>query len=366
MSRDDVRDLIERTRTEQTLPGAVWVTIRDGHATVDSLGHEPDSIFRIASLTKPLTAMLTLCLAERSVFALDDPQDRWLPELTGRGVLRSLASELDDTVPARRALAVHDLLTMGMGFGWHPAFDGSQPLQRAITDHGLGPSAFAPAMSPEAWLEQVGALPMIHQPGEGWLYDSSYTALGILLERAGGANLDTLLAEHVTGPLGMTETTYVLDDRQLPRLPALLTGEPPTIGRPAADPAAAIAPAIRGGATGLFSTAADLRRLALAFLGEDDGLPAGVVDTMRHDHRGAGQRAMSELFLEPGTGWGYGVSVDVRPRYGSSDRFGWSGGTGTTLFADPRRRTASVLLTQVGFDAEFMSPLLKRFWQLTA
>ncbi|MBM9465240.1 beta-lactamase family protein [Aeromicrobium sp. YIM 150415] len=366
MSTDGVRHLIERTRTEQTLPGAVWVTIRDGRATVDSVGHEPDSVFRIASLTKPLVAMLTLCLADRGVLALDDRIDRWLPELSGRRVLRALGSDLDDTVPVRRALTVHDLLTMGMGFGWHPAFDGSQPLQRAITDHGLGPSAFAPAMDPATWLEQVGALPMIHQPGEGWLYDSSHTALGILLERTGGADLDALLAEHVTGPLGMGETTYTLDERTLPRLPALLTGDPPTIERPAGDPEANITPAIRGGATGLFSTAADLTRLALAFLGEDTGLPGGVIDAMRQDHRAPGQRAMSELFLEPGTGWGYGVSVDVRPRYGSTDRFGWSGGTGTTLFADPRRRTAGILLTQVGFDAEFMSPLLKRFWQLTA
>lgn len=366
MSTDGVRELIGRAASEQTMPGAVWVTIRDGRAAAGSLGYEPDSVFRIASLTKPLVAMLALCLADRGVLALDDRIERWLPELSGRRVLRALGSELDDTVPARRALTVHDLLAMGMGFGWHPAFDGSQPLQRAITDQGLGPGAFAPAMTPEEWLEQVGALPMIHQPGEGWLYDSSHTALGILLERAGGADLDALLAEHVTGPLDMSETAYTLDERQLPRLPALLTGDPPAIERPAGDADASSVPAIRGGATGLFSTAADLTRLALTFLGEDTRLPAGVVDAMRQDHRAPGQRAMSELFLEPGTGWGYGVSVDVRPRYGSADRFGWSGGTGTTLFADPRRRTAGILLTQVGFDAEFMSPLLKRFWQLTA
>lgn len=366
MSPSSIRDLIERTRAGESLPGAVWVTIEDGHTAVDSLGYERDAIFRIASLTKPLTAMLALCLAHRGILSLDDRADRWLPELGGRPVLRTLGSELDDTVPARGRLTVHDLLVMGLGFGWHPAFDGSQPMQRAITDAGLGPGAFAPQMSPEAWLGEVGALPMIHQPGEGWLYDSSYTALGLLLERAGGADLDTLLAEHVTGPLGMEETAGVLSAEDLPRLPALLGGDPPRIERAAGDPAAALVPPLRGGATGLFSTAADLCRLALALLGEPCALPAGLVDTMRHDHRGAGQRAMSELFLESGTGWGYGVAVDVRPRYGSPDRFGWSGGTGTTLFVDPRRRTGGILLTQVGFDAAFMSPLLKDFWRLTA
>lgn len=348
------------------LPGAAWATIGpDGREEIGALGYDPDVIVRLASLTKPFAAMLTLQLVDRGLLSLDDAIDRWLPELGRRPVLRHPGAELDDTMPAVRQLTVHDLLTMGLGFGWHPAFDGSEPMAMAISAAGIGPGPFTPAMSPEAWLTEVGALPMLHQPGEGWIYDSSYLALGILLERAADRDLDALLTEHLTGPLGMADTGYAVARTELSRLPAFLqtagdSGGPLTVASPATDPEASRPPLLRGGTTGLYSTASDLLRF-VRFLLDDDRTAV-----LRQDHRSSGQRAMSELFLEPGTGWGYGVGVDLAPRYGSADRFGWSGGTGTTLSVDPRRRTASVLLTQVGLDAEFMTGLLKAFWRATA
>ena len=140
-----------------------------------------DTIFRIASLTKPIAAAATMILVDDGVLRLDDAVDRWLPELANRRVLKRIDAQLDDTVPARRAITVRDLLTSCLGFGSVMAPPDSYPIQRPIRDGHLGgdglphPSQFP---GPDEWMRRLGALPLMYQPGERWLYNTELRPAG--------------------------------------------------------------------------------------------------------------------------------------------------------------------------------------------
>lgn len=166
------------------VPGLVWLVARRGEVHVglagarDADGRDQvgrDSIFRIASMTKPVTAVAALILIEECRLRLDEPVDRWLPELADRRVLRVSDGALDDTVPARRPITLRDLLTFRMGLGMDFAATGPQPVLAAMAQLGLGVGAPAPAGPPEPneWMRRLGTLPLAHQPGERWLYHTS-------------------------------------------------------------------------------------------------------------------------------------------------------------------------------------------------
>ena len=152
------------------IPGIVTLVAKGAHADVDALGtmttggSEPmkrDTIFRIASITKPITAAAAMILVDDGKLKLDDAIDRWLPEMANRKVLKSIQLQLDDTVPARRAITVRDVLTFTFGFGSVMAMPGTYPIQKPVADGHLGgdglphPSQF-PAM--DEWIRRLGAL----------------------------------------------------------------------------------------------------------------------------------------------------------------------------------------------------------------
>src|SRR4051812_5024824 len=161
----------------------------------------PDTLFRIASLTKLFAGALTLALVEDGALALDGEVGTWLPELAAPRVLTDPAGPLDDTVAAERPITVRHLLTNTAGLGFVPQ---AGPLQDAIGARGLAPGALPPSLSPDEYLARVGELPLAGQPGSAWNYSSD--VLSVLLARAAGRPADRLLAERITGPLGLADT----------------------------------------------------------------------------------------------------------------------------------------------------------------
>lgn len=341
------------------VPGAVIGLWRDGELSLEATGAMDlageaemtvDTVVRISSNTKPMAAALTLALAEDGVLALEDPLTRFVPEMGGRRVLRRLDAPIDDTLPAKRAATVEDLLTMRLGFGF--VFEGDCPVLGVASDMGLGIGAPDPSvpLSPDEWIARFAELPLLEQPGAVWRYDLAYAVLGVVLARAGGRPLHELLRERLLDPLGMTHTSFVAPPGRLP--PCYAVDESGLVlFDDAVDSRWTAAPLFPDARGGLVSTATDLLRFASALLDGGDGvLSADAVAAMTSDHLTLEQRRTpSALAFLDGGGWGYGVQV-LTPEHDPSvrrPRYGWGGGLGTLWYSWPDQRTAAVLLTQV-------------------
>jgi CubicO group peptidase (beta-lactamase class C family) len=326
------------------LPGAVVALARGDEATVDAVGgFAPDAVVRIASLTKPIVAAAALLLVRDGVLRLDEPVAGLLPELGGRRVLTRPDGPLDDTVPAEREITLRDLLTFTWGLGLDPALPPDAPIMRAATELelGIGPPLPPVPHPPDEWLRRLGTLPLMRQPGAAWIYDVGSDVLGVLMARADGADLGTVLQQRVLEPLGMADTAFHVAPEQLHRLPPLHAegAAGPVVADPP-DGQWSRPPAFPSGAGGLVSTAADL----LAFTGMltrgGDLLPGELFAAMTTDQLQPAQRGSAILGER---GWGFGLSV-----YGDAT-VGWAGGTGTYWFSDLRRGTTALLLTQTMF-----------------
>ena len=205
---------------EGLVPGAVALVAQGDEVTVATAGVRteageamtPDSLFRIASITKPILAAATMVLVDRGRFALDDPVARWLPELAEPAVLRRLDGPVDDVVPAVRPITVRHLLTFQGGHGFPSDF--SAPVVRGCsrTCTRGRPSPRPPAARTSGW-PAWRRIPLLHQPGEGWTYNTGADILGVLLARVEGAPLGEVLADTVLDPLGMADTGFAVPGR---------------------------------------------------------------------------------------------------------------------------------------------------------
>ena len=210
------------------VPGIATLVSRRGEMHVNAIGMKAvggsdpirrDTIFRISSMTKPITAAAAMILVEECKLRLEEPVDRLLPELAGRRVLKRLDGPVDDTVPANRPITVRDLLTFRMGFGMVMAPPGSYPIQKAMSELGLeqGPPAPSTAPPPDEWMRRLGTLPLLHQPGEKWMYNTGSDVLGVLIARASGQPLKTFFRERIFEPLGMKDTGFSVPATKLDR-----------------------------------------------------------------------------------------------------------------------------------------------------
>ena len=344
-----LRELLEAALAEGELPGAAALVARGDHVEVASVGEvEPDSIARIASITKPITAAAVMLLVDDGRVSLDDPIARWLPELESPCVVRTPASAIDDVVPAERPVTIADLLTFRAGWGFPSDF--SLP---AVVDLFEKLPVFGPRETPDEWVRTLAGVPMLHQPGEAWLYNTCSDIQGVLIARASGQPLPEFLAERIFEPLGMIDTGFFVPEGSLGRMPVYHSGHP----APADDGLWTRAPVFPSGAGGLVSTLADWHRFGRMLLAKGDGLLSpNSVRLMTTDHLTQEQRDSSTLFLE-GAGWGFGGSVEVEGRYG------WVGGTGTSAHVAPSSGTVGVLLTQVQMAGPTAPPLMRAFWQ---
>lgn len=343
------------------VPGVVALVAAEDTVHVEALGRRAldgppmtrDTIVRISSMTKPVTAVAALLLVADGLLTLDGSLDRLLPELADRRVLRSIDADLDDTVPAHRPLTLRDLLTSRMGLGTILAAPGTHPVQSAMDARGLtpGPPGDVELPAPDEWLRRLGELPLLSQPGERWHYDLPFDVLGALLARAAEQPLPALLAERVFAPLGLRDTGFHVPAGSMPRFATAYAPGPVVTDEPATG-AWSREPAFPSGAGGLVSTADDFFAFSEA-LRTGRLLPPATVARMTSDQLGPGQA--DGVILGPGQGWGFGVGTG--PQLG---RYGWAGGLGTMWGTDPTG--TAVLLTQLRFDEKGPHPLFADFW----
>lgn len=377
-----MHEVLARHIDDGDVPGLVALVSRRGEIHVDVIGRmavdgppmQRDTIFRIASMTKPVTAVAAMILVEECRLRLDDPVDRWLPELADRKVLRSIESEVNDTVPARRAITLRDLLTFRLGLGMIPVYPARYPIQMAIADAGFAPGPVFPSFPPDELLRRYGTLPLAYQPGERWLYDTGSLILGVLIARVAGTSFGGFLQERVFGPLGMKDTAFHVPPHKLPRLATCYARDPasstlrvfeaPATGKYAAPPA------FENGGAGLVSTADDFNAFAQMMLnggrlGTERILSRPSVELMTSNQITPEQKLGSEFLL--GTrGWGFGLSV-VTTRDDICDvpgRYGWDGGYGTSWYSDPREAMTGILLTQRMMDSPQPPAAFSDFWTL--
>ncbi len=383
---DRMHEVMARYVERGEVPGIVTLMARRGEVHVDAIGTKAlggsdpigrDTIFRITSMTKPITAAAAMILVEECKLRLDEPVDRLMPELAGRKVLKRLDGPLDDTVPANRPITVRDLLTLRLGLGTIFGPPDVYPIQKAISDLqivGFGPPNQSTPHSPDEWIRRLATLPLMHQPGERWMYNTGSYVLGVLVARAAGGPLEAFLRERIFEPLGMKDTGFSVPAAKLDRLATSYWVNAETgaleFHDGVHDSPWSRPPAFPDGGAGLVSTADDYLVFGQMMLnqgkhGSTRILSRPSVEIMTIDHLTPQQKEASAFF--PGywesRGWGFGVSVVTRRDEIAAvpGRFGWDGGYGTSWYTDPREEMVAILMTQ---RAQFpvLSGVYQDFW----
>ncbi|WP_394836559.1 beta-lactamase family protein [Pendulispora rubella] len=380
--RDVMNGYVERGE----VPGVVTLVSRAGDVHVEALGtramdsHVPvhrDTMFRITSMTKPVTAASTMILVDEGKLRLDDPVDRWLPELANRRVLERIDGPLAETVPAKRAITVRDLLTFRMGFGQLFVPSGAYPIVQAANELAIGMGGPTPGATPEPdeWIRRLGTLPLMRQPGDVWLYNTGSDVLTVLVARVSGRPFDVFLRERIFEPLGMKDTGFSVPAEKIHRLPVQYWTNFELGVVEAFDQAAggqwSRPPAFPGGGAGLVSTVDDYFAFANMLL--HGGVHAGArilseasVKDMHTDHLTQEQKRASELIPDffAHQGWGLGMAVitegDKLKR--SPGTFGWDGGFGSSCYIDPTKRLIGILMTQRAWTSPTPPKVCRDFW----
>lgn len=373
----DLNEVLSAHLRAGTLPGAVGIVARGDDVEVAvtgalAFGGPPmarDSIFRIASITKPITAAAVMTLVDEGRLALDAPVREWLPELASPVVVRTPDAPVEDVVPAARPITVFDLLSGQAGWGF--ASDFSLPAVRALATvqrDGREPQSFPPT---DEWLAALSRVPLLCQPGESWLYDTCSALQGALVARVSGEPLPDFVATRVLEPLGMTDSGYVVPPSARDRFTTYYREDLTIADGP--DGQWSTMPAFPLGSGGMVGTADDwlaFGRMLLAGGLAPGGrrvLSAESVRLMTTDHTTSAQRTIGALFLD-GQGWGFGGGVDIARRepWHVPGRYGWVGGTGTTAYVVPSTGTVAILFSQVGVESPATVSWMRDFWRYAA
>ncbi|MCZ4096828.1 serine hydrolase domain-containing protein [Streptomyces sp. H39-C1] len=378
----NLHDILKTHVSDGPTPGAVGLVARGDQVEVQVVGSADvdgispmvrDSIFRIASITKPVIAAALMMLVDDGRIALDDPVGQWLPELASPTVVRTPAGPVDDVVPAARAITVADLLTFRAGYGFPSDF--SLPAVGLLfSELKQGPPQPQLTAAPDAWMATLAGIPLLHQPGEVWLYNTCSDILGVLIARVAGRPLPEFLADRLFEPLGMADTGFDVPAGKLDRFTSYYRTDP--AGGPelvdAPDGQWSSPPAFPSGAGGLVSTVDDYYAFARLLLadGTVDGrrlLSSASVRQMTTDHLTRSQRDAGRLFLE-GQGWGFGGSVDVAAvdPWNVPGRYGWVGGTGTAAHITPSTGAVTILLSQLEMSGPTPPAVMRDFWRYAA
>ncbi|WP_127503046.1 serine hydrolase domain-containing protein [Actinoplanes solisilvae] len=381
-----VRDVLNRHVDSGRIPGLVALVGRGDETYVEAIGTmqhgggppmSRDTIFRMASTSKPVTIAAAMILLDECRLRLDDPVDAWLPELADRRVLRRIDGPLDDTVPARRPITVRDVLTSTFGLGMDMTVLGT-PIMGAIFERRLTPNLPEPMPEPDEWMRRLGTLPLMHQPGERWQYQLSSDLAGVLVARVTGRPFETFLHERVFEPLGMTDTGFHVPADKIKRLPALYAPDPATGEFHVWDEAEggrwSEPPAFPGGGGGLVSTVDDYHAYFRMLLNHGKPiLSRPAVELMTTNRLTAEQNSARTILARDNVhishgqgqhgGWGFGMAVRTyRGDYAPVGQFGWDGGSGCATYADQKNQLVGILLTQVGASTPDSTHLINDFW----
>jgi CubicO group peptidase (beta-lactamase class C family) len=377
-----LRETLARHVSGGSVPGAVALVERGGRVEVEAVGAVDfegtapmarDSIFRIASITKPIVAAAVMMLVDDGLIGLDDPVRRWLPELASPVVVRTPAGPVDDVVPAARPITVLDLLTYRAGYGFPSDF--SLPAVAPLfSELHQGPPQPQLVPAPDEWMARLARIPLLHQPGVAWQYNTCSDIQGVLIARVAGRPLPGFLAERLFEPLGMVDTDFWVPPTKLARFTSYYrvdrSGGFELVDAP--DGQWSKPPAFPSGAGGLVSTVDDwcaFGRMLVAG-GTVDGrrlLSTASVRQMTTDYLTWPQRDASRLFLD-GQGWGFGGSVDVDAidSWNAPGRYGWIGGTGTAAHVVSLTGAITVLLSQVELAGPTAPTVMRDFWRYAA
>jgi CubicO group peptidase (beta-lactamase class C family) len=355
---------LRRSIQNGELAGLVALAARGDAIHVETLGVQDveartpmrrDTIFRIASMTKPIIATAAMILVEEARIGLDESVEHWLPELANRRVLRSVESALDHTAPAARPITVRDLLTFRFGLGAVMAPPGTYPIQTAMAELGVAPGPDQLPFTPDEFMRRMGELPLIHQPGERWMYHTGIDVLGVLIARVAAMPLEEFLRERIFAPLGMNDTAFTVPPEKMARLATCYMRK--------AKGELEIWDAAEGGRytrappfpNALVSTVDDY--LAFSRMLLDRGRHNSVrvlsrpsVTLMLSDQLTDAQKAASPFFsgFWDNKGWGFGGAVVKRRDsiFATPGQYGWMGGFGTSFVVDPAENVVAILMLQ--------------------
>jgi CubicO group peptidase (beta-lactamase class C family) len=376
-----VRDVLSRNVDAGHVPGGVAVVGRHGEVHIEAIGNlafegegsrtpmAADTICRIASMTKPIVAACAMTLVEDCTLRLDDPVNKLLPELADMTVLADPNGSLEDTVPAKRPITLRDLLTYTLGTGMVIAEPGTVPICDALDALDRG----EPEPPPDEWIRRLGALPLVYQPFERWMYETAANVTVVLVSRAAGMSFGEALRERICEPLGMKDTAFSVGGESIGRLATAYRRDDATGDVVVADGPDGYwsrPPVFESGGGGLVSTADDYLAFASALLagGTHRGervLSRRSVTLMTSDQLTPAQKAVSGF--RPGYfddfGWGFGMSVRTRrthlgPSVGS---YGWPGLYGTSWYNDPAEDMTTILMIQRA-HAGVSLPMERDFW----
>ena len=355
---------IERRR----VPGAVALIARRGRlGFFESFGQRDaargvpmanDAIFRIYSMTKPITSVAAMMLWEEGRFLLSDPIAKYLPDLSNLNVAVERAGELE-RVPLERAITIQDLLRHTSGLTYE--FRGASPVHKLY----MGAKVYSRAQSSADQVATLGKLPLLHQPGTRWEYGRSTDVVGRLVEVLAGQRLSAFFEQHIFAPLGMVDTAFHVPERHHSRLAEAFATDP--------DSGAAVQllevrdpPNFESGGGGLVSTASDYARFLQMLLngGTLDGrrlLSRKTIELMTADHLGPITGA-PDLLL-PGHGFGLGFAVRLHAGIahvpGSIGTYFWGGLAGTTFWVDPAEQLFALMLIQAPGQRDYYRSLFR-------
>lgn len=348
--------------------GVVTLMARDGkvvdmHASgfQDVESRRPmqvDTIFRIASMTKPITTVAVMMLEEEGKLFLTDPVSKYIPAFKGQRV-----AEGGTTVPARREITIRDLLSHRSGLSY--GFLNGGPVGDAYRKEGVTDGLTVTSMSLQQGIDKLAAQPLMAQPGSAWNYSLSTDVLGRVVEVVSGMSFDAFLRDRIIGPLGMTDTAFVVADSKWSRFSTVYSPDGNGGIRPMKDPEEAFGNAhlsqfawykgpktyFSGGA-GLTSTIQDYARFAQMLLngGTLDGVRLLSPKTIELMTASQTSDLPANGLLGPGTqfGLGFRVVTDVAQTQaqGSIGMYGWLGIYGTTFWVDPKEHLIAVMMVQ--------------------
>jgi CubicO group peptidase (beta-lactamase class C family) len=364
--------------------GLITLVCRRGDVHVDVIGKsaldgkplQRDSIFRISSMTKPITAAATMILVEECKLRLDDPIDEFIPEMADRRVLKRIDGPVDDTEPAHRPITVRDLLTFRLGFGMIFAPPDTYPIQRLIAETFGNPGPPMPAThpAPDEWLAGMNRLPLMFQPGEKWLYSTGSEILGVLIARVSGQSFEAFLQERIFEPLGIKDTAFAVPLEKLDRLTTChwTVGPNGELGvfDGVEDSQWLRQPAFEDGSAGLVSTVDDYFSIGQMLLnkgklGNVRILSRPSVELMTTNQLTPEQSAASPQLGDLGYGFGGSVVTKRKSVAWSIGTYGWDGGMGSSWYIDPQEDLNMVLMDTAAWTSPVPPDRFKDFWTLT-